>query len=362
MNRVELLDKLTTIKPALATSDLIAELSHFWFFGQFVIAYNDRIGMAMPCKTDFVGALPGTVLLGLLGSSRGDSKGNISLEQEKKELIVQAGRTKIRLAMLDIPENLFLMPKPNPNAKTIGAVDKLMIALAGVMRSLSDDTSRADYQGIALIPENGQLTLFATDSQTISAAWVNDAKMTLKKRVILPTPFCEQMLVLYKSLGKKEKCHLEIHADHALFATEQCTLFGKLIHADQPLDLVQILNDHFPSDAVEQLVAVPKSFPMAIERAAIVLDDKMVECRTDVAIDDGMMKLVSKARGGKITADVSDNLSFPNHADVSTRFNPKLVKIGMAAFDSMLITKNAIIFCERVGKDVSSVFLVSTTS
>ena len=53
---------------------------------------------------------------------------------------------------------------------------------------------------------------------------------------------------------------------------------------------------------------------MAIERAAIVLDDKMVECRTDVAIDDGMMKLVSMARGGKITADVSDNLSFPNHA------------------------------------------------
>ena len=118
---------------------------------------------------------------------RGDSKGNISLEQEKKELIVQAGRTKIRLAMLDIPENLFLMPKPNPNAKTIGAVDKLMIALAGVMRSLSDDTSRADYQGIALIPENGQLTLFATDSQTILLrAWVNDAQNERwKKRVIL---------------------------------------------------------------------------------------------------------------------------------------------------------------------------------
>jgi hypothetical protein len=362
MNRVELLDKLTTIKPALSSSDWIPELAHFWFFGLSVMAYNDRIGMSIPCKTEFTGAVPGNILLGLLDNTRGDSKGNIELQQEKNELNLKAGKTNVKLAMMGIPDGLFKMPKPDPTAKCIGAMDKFISAVNGCMRSISDDTSRPDYQGITLIPEK-QLSMFSTDSRTISCTWLDDPALKLKKRCILSTAFCTQMVELYKALGKKEKHHLEIHDGHSLFVTENAILYGKLIVPDAPLDFVRLMNDHFPADAIDHLSPVPSNLLMAMERAIIVLDDKMVECRTDVSIGEGRMQLVSKARGGKINADVTDNLAFSDkHPEVNTRFNPKLVRVGAQSFDSMMATDDSIIFCERSGKTVSSVYLVSTTS
>ena len=364
MNRVELLNKLTTIKPALSSSDLIPELTHIWFRGLSAMTYNDRIAMSIPCKTEFTGAVPGNILLGLLENSRGDAKGNIELQQENKELAVKAGKTNIKLAMMEIPDALFKMPKPDPAAKCIRATGKFMAAIEGCMRSVSDDTSRPDYQGITLIPEK-QLSIFSTDSRTISCTWLDDPAMKIKKRCILSTDFCLQMLALYKGLEKGKKHHLEIHDGHSLFATEHAILYGKLIIPDAPLDFIRLMNDHFPADAIDHLSPVPSNLLMAMERAIIVLEDKMVECRTDVSIGDGKMKLVSKARGGKINADITDNLSFSEkHPEVNTRFNPKLVKIGAQAFEQqgMMFTEESVIFCERTGKTVSSVYLVSTTS
>ena len=76
LDRLELLSILSTVSPALANIDIIPVMTHFWLDGESVMAYNDKIAITHPLSLTsvdgdpVVGALPGTLLLNILKSSK----------------------------------------------------------------------------------------------------------------------------------------------------------------------------------------------------------------------------------------------------------------------------------------------------
>lgn len=53
MKRKELLQALLTVKPGIASKDIIESMTYFYFSGSSVISYNDMISIQHPLKTDF---------------------------------------------------------------------------------------------------------------------------------------------------------------------------------------------------------------------------------------------------------------------------------------------------------------------
>ena len=54
IQKQQLIDVLTTIRPALAKKAIIEQATHFIFCGDKVLSYNDRICIATPFETDFI--------------------------------------------------------------------------------------------------------------------------------------------------------------------------------------------------------------------------------------------------------------------------------------------------------------------
>lgn len=329
MNRVDLLDKLATVAPALAASDLIPVLSHLWFTGTHVMAFNDQIAISTPCKTEFTGAVPGTVLLNLLKSSRAKEA---ELLPQDGNLQVKAASSRLKLAML--PKDSFIFEMPKPNVKETLAVDmkRFVAGIDACMRSVGKDTSSPDTTGVTLTAGESSLSLYSTNNATVSHAAVKLArKAPFKERVILSASFCEELLALVKG---KEQTHVEIYDDHALCVAGGTVLFGRLVESDKPLPFDEIMARHFPASAKKQLVPIPSKLKLILERATIIADAKGGMVRTAVTVKDGRMRFVTKSDRGEVIDSMQVGEQQP---EVSVMLEARLLKVGYGHFDKMLV-------------------------
>lgn len=352
MNRIELLNKLSLVKPSLASNDLIPVLTCLWFKGNEILAYNDKISISTKCKTEFIGAIPGNTILGLLKSSRAK---DVEFVQENEDtLLVKAASSRMRLGVLAIGE-IFEMPKATNKVLSVD-MKPFLAGIKDCLRSVSEDTSRPDHLGVTLIPHDVGILLFSTNGNTVSNAFVdkNTDKngVDLKDRIILSTDFCKQMLAL-----ADDKSRLEINDGYALFSTQEATLFGKLIESEKPLEFEQLMDKHFPSSHIKKLVPLPSNLKFMLERAIIMLDSVEADAKTLATIRDGKLKLLSKSGKGEVTDTVKID---DKHPEVSVKLNPKMMKIGCEAeLDHMLITNDAMVMSNKSG---SSIYLIAATS
>src|ERR1700757_1851266 len=94
MLRKEILDKVQTVSPALANNDLVPVLSHLWFTGTSLMAYNDQIAISVPCKTDFKVAVPGATFISLLKNTIAKE---IELSVANDEMQIKAASSRLKL-------------------------------------------------------------------------------------------------------------------------------------------------------------------------------------------------------------------------------------------------------------------------
>lgn len=335
MNRKDLLDKLETVSPALSDSDLLPVMTHFWFTGggdPEIMAYNDQIGISVPFDAGVEGAVPGAILLSLLKNSKA-----LAVEftpQEAGALKVKAASSTLTLALL--PAKQFLFDMPEPRAKdTLPWKSKAQFldCIETCMRSVGADTSVPDQLGVTLIPNDDSLDAYSTNNSSLSYARIGLTKpSTLKKRVILPGAFCNQMLKLGRSV---KDFHIEFHDDYALFVAKGVRLFGRLIESERPVDFAGAMKHHFPDGVRKQLVPIPTKLRLILERAIIITDAAADQGTTVVTCKDRQMKFVSKTDRGEVvdTMQVGDG-----QPDVAVRLEPKLLKHGYEFFDEMVIT------------------------
>jgi DNA polymerase III sliding clamp (beta) subunit (PCNA family) len=324
LERTAMLAALNTVRPALASKDLIEELTHCWFDGKTVTAYNDAdLGIQVPFASPFKGGIRGQLLLGLLTNSRAK---DIVIEPGAKEngpMILKAARARVELAVLAPERAVWAFPKSEPS-KGFAMKAGFLEGLKSVLISVGNDTSIPEKQGVTLDANGkGDLTMFTTDAKSIARFDFSDPKLKQKFRAIIPTAFCQQLLRLCAEgdvLELRKDCVIASAADGTL-------LYARLVDCEQPRDFFEIFDRELPAglDDIEGLFEIPGRLSLALERA-IVLMDGASEGRLDLIIGDGKIKLNASAPGRGELADAVTPVPLEGVPEKECSVDPDLLK------------------------------------
>lgn len=335
MKRLDLLNKLECVEPALSTNDLVPVLGHFCFTGDTLFAYNDRIGLSTPLITDFQGAVPGKLLLGLLKASKAES---LDIEADDKEIALRVPKSKsvYRLAMLPPKSFVFEMPKLKRNGPcTMDFCEAIKVCLSAV----GSDTSVPEHMGVTLIPDKSGCSFYSTDDATMAHVYVK--ANIADSRVIVPTRWCKQLLDLTK-LKDNTVTGMEITTDYALLVTKEATLFGRILQSKNPIDFHEHFDQHVTPEADKQLVPMPSKLELILERAAILASIEDVPTKIEVHAGEMSFFTANKRDPG----EVYDTMQVKDHPSVSASLDAKLLKVGFEQFGvdgDMLITERCAI-------------------
>lgn len=354
MQRKALLETLQTVAPALASNDIIQSLSHFWFRGTSLMAFNDQISISTPLKTDFIGAIPGSLLLKLLNATSSEKIEFItSEEKDNSEIVLKAGAAKIRLPVMT-GDDAFIFDIP-PKAKdcvTITPSAKLLSAFETCMMSVSSDTSVADQLGITVITDGNKIDLYSTNNVSLNYCPIRVKDDLPKLRMILPTLFCSQFLALAKNA---EKVALTLCPDHVVMEADGTKLFGKFVETPNPLDFVSIIKQH-TIDPKKQLMEIPAKLGPTLDRVIIMTESqsKVDQSPVRITVADGKMSFFAKSEKGEVRDSIL--VKGDLQKDLQIRVDPRPFKKGIEKMQEFLATDNCLILRNDVG-----VYLISIT-
>jgi hypothetical protein len=335
MNRTDLLSRLNIVAPALASNRLIPVLTHFWFYGDKVMAFNDQIAISTPLETPFKGAVPGETLLDLLDASRAL---DVEFAATDRRLLVKAGRTRFRLGLL--PSENFAFDMPEPAEVTLPCdLNALVAALRCCIGSVSNDMTVPDQLGVTLLPDGDRLLLFSTDGLTMTRAHV---KLTgeFGPRAILSGAFCKLLIKLGDEIDL-----LQIKTgkqNYSLARAGETVVCGPLVEVDNPVPYQEMFAHHVSEDELQSLYQIPVTLERILQRALIITDTPNDQTSTDIAARDGIVRFYSRSGQGGVT--VTDKLLLGSQPDVQIRLRAKYVKMGLDnGFDHMLLSERCLI-------------------
>ena len=140
-NREQLLNILNTLRPAVATKDIVEHADSFIFKDGLAWSYNDEIAISHPLPEglDLAGAVLAVPLLKLLEKTTGDE---ISLESDEKELRIQTKNSKAGIP-LKVADSFLVEAIPMPKQDDWNDIPEgMMKALSLAARSASADMSK----------------------------------------------------------------------------------------------------------------------------------------------------------------------------------------------------------------------------
>lgn len=338
MERQAFLDKLEIVQPALSAHRLLPVMTHLWFTGDTLLAYNDVISISTPLKTEFIGAVPGDTLISLMKALRAKS---LEFKEEEDVLHVKASSSRLKLALLPKDQFIFEMPKPSGKEHQLNVdMVKFIELIELCLGSAGNDSTKPDQLGVTLQQIGDDLYLFATDDSTIASAHLScKGKVPFKERAILPVAFCEQMIRLCR--GHKSPT-LEIHGgeNYALIVAGSNQLFGRLVEPEHPIKFQGMIKHHFPDSAKDQVVNIPSKLQLILDRAVVITDAAVERNYSTISVTDGVMKFFSKSERGQI----SDTVQVDGHPEMKVNIEPKLLKAAWGKFEKMLMTDDCAIF------------------
>lgn len=334
LERTALLAALSTIKPAIASKDLVEELAHVWFDGSYAMAYNDaELGMQVPLETEFVGGIRGSLLFGLLHNSRAKDV-EFSHEDDGNALALKAGRSHSTLTLLNPSRTPWRFPKVN-KAKAFKIDEDFIAGMKIVLVSAGSDTTIPETLGVTLYFDPEALALYTTDSNAIASVLMDRPKTkTSTKRVILPTAFCEQVLRLCSGNG-----FFEVQDDCVLAGNEEGVLiYARIVDAPRPLKLPQKVDqfEKFPKAAKFE---IPAGLSLALDRIGVLFEGLVGETML-VEIAVGIMSLSANIQGrGKL----EETLQIPEDVPAITfRIQPALLRRALFAATHMVCFEDVV--------------------
>lgn len=343
MKRADLLDKVETVAPALANNDILPVMKHLWFTGDDVMAYNGHVAISVPCRTEFVGAVPGILFINMLKAL---SSKEIEFEDDGKTLHLRGGSSRVKLGTLGKRDfvSMFTMP-PGPKEALGCDADKFLAAIDLCVRSLSIDTSVPDQLGITLIPGKRHMAFYATNGSTLSRGEVSlKGDSPWPRRAILPALFCKQLLSF---VPKHDKLRLSVNEKFAMYARpDGLRMVGNLVESEKPLSFGDTFDELHPAVSDDRLYPIAEKMANVIERACIISssETKAVQMRVTVAKGKATFNTKTPLHG------ITDTMDMPSkQPDVALMVDPKWIKVGLDAFSRMLLTPRCFIMESKAG-------------
>lgn len=342
MERKKLLEKLKTVSPALSSNELIPIMTHFWFTGEDVMAYNDIIAISIPCKTEFMGAVPGKVLVDILSRSKARK---VLLEPSKNSLMIKAASSRIKLPFLPPDEFIFEFPEfPDVKESDVFKGELFREGIKICLMSVGLDSSIPEQLGVTVKVDDDGLVLYSTNGATLSCARICMKEIpSFKSSIILPSLFCRQLLEL-SSKGSL----LSVQKDHSLLKVKSgARVFGRLLKSEKPLEFETVLKYHIPDRFGKKMVLIPSKMKGILDRAMVITDIHGDQQATDIEVKDGVVRFFSKSERGHI----KDRMQITgNHPDIKTRIEPGLLSQGYGVFDKIFFSDSCAIMWKRIKK------------
>jgi len=338
MERKTLIEALRNVDPARSVTNSNEVMKTFWFTGKRVMAFNGGIALAVPFKSEFVGAVQST-LFPLLASS---SAPECEFVTNDKGVTVKAGASKFKLLTMGEDKFNFKLPALPETSLPIVDVPKFLLALKACKRSLGSETSESAFKGITMIPEDKTLHLFAYDRLTLTHCTVKLKGQIGWDRVVVPTAVVDQLIRI--SEGATE---MQLHIDEKILLAKVngVILWGALEDQDRKnrdfIDQSRSIKKEAKStiDASDKDFA--KKFPMMLERSVIISADAVESTKLKITIADNKIAFYSKSTRGV----VEDAISPPKgqkHHDVEIRIPPARLLQGLE-LGALSITERAAI-------------------
>lgn len=339
----EFLKTLELVEPALSRKEFIPAFTNFCFYGDFVVGYNDLIGIRMPCETPFKAGVKGARLLSLLSSVRKDEE--LALAQKSKEDSVEfkAGKTRIKMPFMLPEEFLFTFPDTD-GYEAMSLEEEHIEAISKCMLSVSRDTSRPESMGVTVTSKNNTLQFYSTDNVTITWAETTTEQEVIEDGdfIILPYDFCKSLVDMYREL--RTPMTLLVAQDRKNVVVEfkeSGALFSRLISVKQPHPYEDVIEQQTDPDDIT--VPIPDDLEEFLKRANILVEGTSTgQCH--VKIEDSKLQINTSSEYG--TSEDSVELA-EEHADVEAYVDPFLINRALEYAQEFTVTPSVVVFYDE---------------
>ncbi len=352
MIRSDLVARLKLAKPALATREIMPILTHFLFDGKRVTAYNDEIGLRLPCPVPFEGMVRGDLLIDLLDSSRAKE---VEFEPAETEVLIKAASARMTVPLATGGEELFAFPEIKKGTE-VENITAFLDAIDQVLPFVGANAVVPEQMGVTVSgAKGGGVSFWATNGATIAEAACDAPLGAL--RAILPVEFCRQLISLWKvAQGGK----LVITGEFALASVNHplgtVELFSRIVDCPQPIDIAGKIADVLPKGFEKLVVDIPARMEMILARAIIIGGQKNATMQV-TAREDGKIEFVTKAEGRGEARDVA--VPETGHEPIAVALDPNDIKRGLGYCDLMLLTERCLILTDS---KTGFLYLVATKS
>lgn len=331
IDRADFLGKLRLLKPALADKSPVEGLNNIWFDGVTATAFNDIVGIEVPCDAPIAGGLMGGTLLGLLENSAAKEVTLTPDPGEGTNMVLTSAGSKARIPMKPPDQAVFEMPSSdveNSDFQAVRLSQAFLDALKHVMASIS---GAGDNMGVTLIHEPISVVLYATDAMTI--AWarlsVDVQAWETAQRVVISPLFCAQFLVLCK-----EGDSLIVTDDFAMAVTsEGVRLFGRLVDVQKEHDFAGAIAENVPKNA--KGVALPQRLGPMLDRAEVLVAG-VARVPVKMSVDADVLRLSLNGDLGDLNEAVKLEKPFPKPQ--AGMFNSALIRRVLERSERFLIS------------------------
>lgn len=287
IQKQQLIDVLTAVRPALAKKAMIEQATHFIFCGDKILSYNDRICIAIPFKTDFVCSISADEFYKILTSI---TQEEIDIKLIDQKLKITAKKLNVTLttetgnAILNMIETLDLDNIP-----------KLLRPLPTEFReavSLCSFSAAKDMSNPILT------CIFVNDNKVASSDNLRISEYTLSRSIrakfLLPATSAIELVKF-----ELEKFAISPTNNWVYFTTKAGAIFCSRLMDNNYPDYTQFLSS---DDGIE--IILPDETRQLVETAAILAsgdDDQNKE--VEISIDDGKLKCRGENKLGWIESE-----------------------------------------------------------
>ena len=188
INKNELMLALETVKPGLASKEVISQATSFAFIKGRVTTYNDEISISHPIAgLNIEGAIKAEILYALLGKIKKDEI-DISINENENEILIKAGKAKAGLTL--ISEITLPLDSIAEHGKWKSLPDNFIDALAFVVGSAGKDMSRPILTSVHV---NKEGWIEASDANRISKYTISPMPIST---VLIPATSCSAIIKL----------------------------------------------------------------------------------------------------------------------------------------------------------------------
>lgn len=285
INRQELIDALTKVKPGIADKEIIEQSSHFIFEEDRIWTYNDQIAISQEFKNGLSGAVKANEFYKLLNK----------LEDENFEISIQNGQFSIQgktiVANIKIDPDIKLQPiqAPGINSKKWQILpEDFNESIALCIFSASRNMIRPELTCLWITGN----TIFSTDS---FRATKKKMKNEVKENFLIPATSAKELTKynVHKIYIENEGWLHFTNKEHTMFS---CRTFANVKYPEK-------IWSFFDVEGKE--INLPDSFEQIIDRVStLVIEDFDLDRFISLTIDNNILICKGKGPYGSVSEKI----------------------------------------------------------